>query len=76
MVFNCITKVNAREQGLELEYHYIKDDDRLKPASAENTYVIPNVHPEDAGNYTCKVRVRALNVERWSDQVELKVKPY
>ncbi|XP_060761262.1 high affinity immunoglobulin gamma Fc receptor I-like [Neoarius graeffei] len=73
VVFKCITKVNAREQGLNVEYHYTKDDNRLGPASAKSTYVIPQVNKDDTGIYACKVRVRALNVEKWSNTLQLKV---
>lgn len=73
VVFKCITKVNAREQGLNVEYHYTKDDNRLGPASAKSTYVIPQVNKDDTGTYACKVRVRALNVEKWSNTLQLKV---
>ncbi|XP_026796962.1 high affinity immunoglobulin gamma Fc receptor I [Pangasianodon hypophthalmus] len=75
VVFRCITKVNAREQGLSVEYHYLKDGNRLGPASATDTYVIAQVSKDDAGVYTCKVRVRALNVVKWSNEVRLKVLP-
>lgn len=76
VVFSCIAKVNSRVQGLSVEYYYVKDDNRLAPASSKDTYVISRVNEEDAGNYTCKVRVRALNVERWSNLVQLKVLPF
>lgn len=74
VVFRCITKVNAREQGLSPEYYYIKDGNRLGPVSAQDTYTISQVSGDDAGEYTCKVRVRALNAERWSNQLDLKVR--
>lgn len=73
--FRCITKVNAREQDLNIEYFYLKNGNRLGPASARDTYAISEVNINHTGNYTCKVRIRALNVERWSNQVNLKVLP-
>ncbi|MCJ8744835.1 hypothetical protein PDJAM_G00123290 [Pangasius djambal] len=75
VVFRCFTKVNAREQGLSPEYHYIKDGNRLGRASGADTYIISQVSKDDAGVYVCKVRVRALNVEKWSNEVQLKVLP-
>lgn len=75
MVFKCLSKVNAREQGLSIEYYYLKDDVRLGPASGKDTYTISQVIEEDTGSYTCKVRVRVLNVERWSNELKLKVLP-
>ncbi|XP_060730931.1 high affinity immunoglobulin gamma Fc receptor I-like [Tachysurus vachellii] len=73
VVFRCITKVNTREQGVSIEYLYIKDDKRLERPSAKDTYIITRVSKEDAGSYTCKVSVKALNVERWSNHVQLEV---
>ncbi|KAF5893152.1 high affinity immunoglobulin gamma Fc receptor I-like [Clarias magur] len=71
----CITKLNTREQDLSLEYYFFKDDSRMGPVSAKDTHTIFRVRQEDAGSYSCKVRVRALNVERWSNQIRLKVLP-
>ncbi|KAI5626413.1 roundabout-like 2-like [Silurus asotus] len=71
--FNCITKVNAREADLNLEYFYLKDGERLGPASAQDTYVISYVSKDDTGAYTCKVRIRSLNLERWSNKLTLRV---
>ncbi|XP_062843869.1 high affinity immunoglobulin gamma Fc receptor I-like [Trichomycterus rosablanca] len=71
----CVTKINAREPGLSLEYYFMKNGERLRPVSAQNTYFIPKVNVEDSGIYTCKIQVRGLLLERWSNQAELKVHP-
>lgn len=75
MVFKCITKVNAREQDLSPEYYYLKDGNRLGRASAKDTYTISEVSKDDSGSYTCRVRVRALDVEKSSEKLDLKVLP-
>ncbi|KAK3534786.1 hypothetical protein QTP86_024749 [Hemibagrus guttatus] len=68
VVFNCITKVNTRQPDLHIEYQFLKDDESLGRVSSDGTLFIPTVSEEDAGNYSCKVKVRALNEEKWSNE--------
>ncbi|XP_027009111.1 high affinity immunoglobulin gamma Fc receptor I-like [Tachysurus fulvidraco] len=72
VVFRCITKLNTKEQG-SIEYYFNKDSQRLGLPSAKDTYVITRVSKDDAGIYSCKVSVKALYLEKWSNYVPLKV---
>lgn len=75
VVFRCVTKVNAREPDLNPEYFYFKDGNRLGRASSHDTYIISQVSKDDVGMYSCRVRVRALKVEKSSNEEQLKVLP-
>ncbi|XP_072524615.1 high affinity immunoglobulin gamma Fc receptor I-like [Salminus brasiliensis] len=74
VVLRCVTQLNVREKGHNIEYYFYKDEDRMAPSSPEETYTIPRVAEEDAGMYACRAFVRTLKLERWSALVELKVK--
>lgn len=69
----CETRLNVKAEGLQIEYYFMKNHSRLAPASSSDKYTIWQIRKEDAGMYTCKAKVRLLNVERWSNDLELKV---
>ncbi|XP_022518339.2 high affinity immunoglobulin gamma Fc receptor I [Astyanax mexicanus] len=74
VVLRCVTQLNAREKGHSIDYYFFKDEERLGPSSSHEAYTIQRAEENDAGFYTCKVRVRTLHLEKWSDQVELRVR--
>uniref|UniRef100_A0A3B4BTX8 Ig-like domain-containing protein n=1 Tax=Pygocentrus nattereri TaxID=42514 RepID=A0A3B4BTX8_PYGNA len=74
VVLRCVTQLNIRDKDLSIDYYFLKDGSRLGPASPQESYLIPFIEEEDAGLYSCRVRVRALDLERLSEQVELKVR--
>ncbi|XP_051963412.1 high affinity immunoglobulin gamma Fc receptor I-like [Xyrauchen texanus] len=70
----CNTQLNVKREDLHIEYYYMKNNSWLAPSSSSNTFIIRNVQHQDAGTYTCKAKVRILDVERLSDSLELKVR--
>ncbi|XP_036411931.1 low affinity immunoglobulin gamma Fc region receptor III-like [Colossoma macropomum] len=72
VVIRCVTQLNVRDKGLSVDYYLLKDGSRLGPLE---TYLIPFIEEDDAGLYSCRVRVRALQLERVSEQVNLEVRP-
>ncbi|XP_066514092.1 high affinity immunoglobulin gamma Fc receptor I-like [Hoplias malabaricus] len=73
VVLSCKTQLNVREEGLSIEYFFLKNGKRQGPGSSSATFTIFNVEDDDGGEYTCKARVRALNLERHSESVKLEV---
>ncbi|XP_076837069.1 high affinity immunoglobulin gamma Fc receptor I-like isoform X1 [Brachyhypopomus gauderio] len=75
VVLRCSTQLNTREKGHTIEYYYMNNATLLGPSSSKDTHTIQRVEDDDTGVYTCKARVRVLNLERWSNELKLKVEP-
>ncbi|XP_068108245.1 Fc receptor-like protein 5 isoform X3 [Hyperolius riggenbachi] len=73
MTLICHTILSSQRGNTQLLFEFYKNGETVQAMSSSDKYKVPQVQPEDSGNYTCKVQNKQGSVSKLSNPASVQM---